>query len=87
MDAAMDGDFAGCVKVGEVRKADLKLVEHILENTPIATDFGLETGGQEWARDGIRRLAKGGFVDLDLLAGLYKVLERLELEYVAGPRT
>jgi hypothetical protein len=86
-DMAMDSDFAGSIKVGEVRKADVKLVDRILEGIDIAADLDYVFGGQEWTKDGVRRLAKSGFVDLDRLGGLYKALERLEVEYLSSPRS
>jgi hypothetical protein len=79
-----EGSFAGSVKVGEVRKGDIKLINHILESVSISQNVDQQHGGQEWTKDGVRLLAKGGFVDLDRLARLYKELDQLEVEYLTS---
>jgi hypothetical protein len=82
VDVAKPDTFAGLVKIGTVRPADRHIVENILQGVPIEQDTNAYIMGQEWSRDAVRRLAKGGFIDLDLLAKLYSQLEEQEKDYL-----
>jgi hypothetical protein len=68
---SLPDSFAGMVKVGEIRPPDLRIVEAIIQEVPIEDDPEVYWSGQEWTRDAVRRLAKGGFIDLALLSKLY----------------
>lgn len=73
--------FAGLVKLGDIRPNDTRLVEDILVGIPIDHQEPVLIG-QVWARDAVRALAKGGFVDLDRLAKLYITLEEQEKDFL-----
>jgi hypothetical protein len=73
--------FAGLVKIGDIRPNDVYLVETILNGIPIDYQEPALVG-HIWARDAVRALAKGGFVDLDLLSKLYLTLEEQEKDFL-----
>lgn len=82
VELSLPDSFAGSVKIGTIRSADVPLVEAIIQNVPILPEWSSWTVGQEWTRDAVRRVAKGGFVDLDLLAKLYPKLLQMEKDFL-----
>lgn len=82
VELSLPDSFAGSVKIGTIRSADVPLVESIIQNVPILPEWSSWTVGQEWTRDAVRRVAKGGFVDLDLLAKLYPKLQEMEKDFL-----
>jgi hypothetical protein len=78
---SLPDSFAGVVKIGDVRPGDLLIVETILSKVPVETTDPY-VAGPDWCRDAVRRLAKGGFVDLSLLAKLNPKLEEQQDDYM-----
>lgn len=75
--------YSGRVKIGEVKGAgEIRLIEHILTSVPVDQALEEQWTGQNWARDGVRKLATAGFVDRAAIARMNDQLARMETEYI-----
>lgn len=76
--------YSGRVKIGEVRKKDIKKVEKMLSGLEVVRDINSDWGCQAWTREGVRQLTEHGFVSRERQASLDDELARTEKEYVNG---
>lgn len=76
--------YSGRVKIGEVRKKDIKKVEKILSGLEVVRDINSDWSCQAWTREGVRQLTEHGFVSRERQESLDDELARAENEYVNG---
>lgn len=76
--------YSGRIKIGEVQRGDMDVIEEILRNVEVVRDINSDWSCQAWTREGVRRLAERGFVGESVADHLDGKLARAEADYVAG---